>query len=81
MGELRRFELMTAVVLLAFLGIVGTAMLAVGHPRAALQNFACERTKSRSNFKNEIFRTDLSLPHNPAGQILVVQKILPERLL
>ena len=34
MGELRRFELMTTVVLLAFLGIVGTAMLAVGHPRA-----------------------------------------------
>lgn len=34
MGELRRFELMTAVVLLAFLGIVGAAMLAVGHPRA-----------------------------------------------
>jgi len=32
--ELRRFELMTAVVLLAFLGIVGAAMLAVGHPRA-----------------------------------------------
>ena len=34
MDELRRFELMTAVVLLAFLGIVGAAMLAVGHPRA-----------------------------------------------
>jgi len=32
--ELRRFELMTAVVLLAFLGILGAAMLAVGHPRA-----------------------------------------------
>jgi len=32
--ELRRFQLMTAVVLLAFLGIVGAAMLAVGHPRA-----------------------------------------------
>ena len=34
MDELRRFELMTAVVLLAFLGILGAAMLAVGHPRA-----------------------------------------------
>ena len=34
MDELRRFELMTAVVLLAFLGIVGAAMLAVGHPSA-----------------------------------------------
>jgi ATP synthase I chain len=33
-GELRRFELMTAAVLLAFLSIVGVAMLAVGHPRA-----------------------------------------------
>ena len=34
MDELQRFELMTAVVLLAFLGILGAAMLAVGHPRA-----------------------------------------------
>ena len=34
MVELRRFELITAVVLLAFLCLVAAAMLAVGHPRA-----------------------------------------------
>jgi hypothetical protein len=33
-GELRRFELTTSVVLLAFLCLVAAAMLAVGHPRA-----------------------------------------------
>jgi hypothetical protein len=33
-GELRRFELTTSVVLLAFLGVVGAAMVAIGHPRA-----------------------------------------------
>jgi hypothetical protein len=32
-GELRRFELMTSVVLLAFLGLVAVAMVAIGHPR------------------------------------------------
>lgn len=34
MGELRRFELTTSVVLLAFLSVVAAAMVAVGHPRA-----------------------------------------------
>ena len=34
MGELRRFELMTSVVLLALLCLVAAAMLAIGHPRA-----------------------------------------------
>ena len=34
MGELRRFELITSVVLLAFLCLVAAAMLAIGHPRA-----------------------------------------------
>ena len=34
MGELRRFELTTSVVLLAFLCVVGAAMVAIGHPRA-----------------------------------------------
>lgn len=33
MGELRRFELMTSVVLLAFLCVVAAVMLALGHPR------------------------------------------------
>jgi hypothetical protein len=33
-AELRRFELMTSVVLLALLGIVGALMVAIGHPRA-----------------------------------------------
>jgi ATP synthase I chain len=33
-GELRRFELITSVVLLVFLCLVAAAMLAVGHPRA-----------------------------------------------
>ena len=33
MGELRRFELMTSVILLAFLGLVAAAMVAIGHPR------------------------------------------------
>jgi hypothetical protein len=32
-GELRRFELMTSVILLAFLGLVAAAMVAIGHPR------------------------------------------------
>jgi hypothetical protein len=32
-GELRRFELTTSVVLLAFLFVVGAAMVAIGHPR------------------------------------------------
>ena len=34
MGELRRFELMTSVVLLAFLVVLGAIMVAIGHPRA-----------------------------------------------
>jgi hypothetical protein len=34
MGDLRRFELTTSVVLLAFLCVVGVAMAALGHPRA-----------------------------------------------
>jgi len=33
-GELRRFELTTSVVLLAFLCLVGAAMVVIGHPRA-----------------------------------------------
>jgi ATP synthase I chain len=33
-GELRRFELMTSVVLLALLCLVAAAMLAIGHPGA-----------------------------------------------
>jgi hypothetical protein len=33
-GELRRFELTTSVVLLAFLCVVAAAMVAIGHPRA-----------------------------------------------
>jgi len=33
-GELRRFELMTSVVLLAFLVVLGAIMVAIGHPRA-----------------------------------------------
>jgi len=33
-GELRRFELTTSAVLLAFLCLIGAAMIAIGHPRA-----------------------------------------------
>jgi ATP synthase I chain len=33
-GELRRFELMTSVVLLALLCVAAAAMVAIGHPRA-----------------------------------------------
>jgi hypothetical protein len=32
-GELRRFELMTSMILLAFLALVAAAMVASGHPR------------------------------------------------
>ena len=34
MGELRRFELTVSAVLLAFLCVIGAAMIAIGHPRA-----------------------------------------------
>ena len=34
MGELRRFELTTSAVLLAFLCVIGAVMIAIGHPRA-----------------------------------------------
>jgi len=33
-GELRRFELTVSAVLLAFLCVIGAAMIAIGHPRA-----------------------------------------------
>lgn len=34
MSELRRFEVTAALVLLVFLVVIGTALVAVGHPRA-----------------------------------------------
>lgn len=34
MSELRRFEVTAALVLLGFLVVIGTALVAVGHPRA-----------------------------------------------
>jgi len=46
--------------------------------RAAPQNLTAECAKAWSNFQNKIFSADLSLLDDPAREVLIVQKILPE---
>ena len=45
---------------------------------AVLQDITAECAKARLNFQNKILSADLSLPDDPAREILIVQKILPE---
>src|SRR6185503_14261848 len=39
-----------------------------------------QRAETRTNFQNEIFRRQLRLLHDPTRKILIVKKILTERL-
>src|SRR5205814_5500642 len=45
----------------------------------ARENLLGQRTKSRADLNYEISCIDLCLLHNPAGNILIMKKILAER--
>jgi hypothetical protein len=48
--------------------------------RAFFQNKSRQRAQARPDLDHIIFRSDLRLIDNPTSQILIVQKILAERL-
>ena len=69
MGELRRFELMTSVILLAFLGLVAAAMVAIGHPRV-ITGLAAGGLLGLANMAWMVGTARRFLGHTPTARML-----------